>query len=407
MEMFLLKGVVVPRFIYLFVILSMFLGGSAIIPSLSNAKSAIFFHPDGMGVNTWQVLRYIKALPKGGLNWDKLDNMGIYVGNLSDYAVATSNGGATAHAYGVMAKADSYGLIDGEEITSKSGFRGTIVEEAKFNGFKTALINSGSVIEPGTGVFVARSKSRYDYDPITEQILNSGVDVILSGGEKHMLPKGVRGRHGVGTRRDSKNLIELAIKGGYKVVYTKEELKEAIKERPEKLLGVFASGHTFNDMPEERLKKMGLPRYLEHAPTVGQMVEAALELFKGQEFFMVVEEEATDNFLNEGNPHAVIDAAKRADEALGVMLDYKNKYNDTMILTASDSDAGGLQLLAKSKSGEYSYKSADDKQIYFDLKNVGLNDYSGGILVRSTDKIPNVVYNTEIYSILRVHLFGS
>ena len=394
------------RFLNLLIIFLVFFVSVA-TPVLSNAKSAIFFHPDGMGVNTWQVLRYIKALPKEGLNWDKLDNIGVYVGNLSDSAVATSNGGATVHAYGVIAKADSYGLLDGEVITSQSGFRGTIVEEVKFNGFKTALINSGSVIEPGTGVFVARSKSRYDYDSITEQVLSSGVDVILSGGEKHMLPKGVRGRHGYGTRRDGENLIDQAVKNGYKVVYTKEELREAVKEKPDKLLGVFASGHTFNDMPEEKLIKMGLPHYFEHAPTVGQMTDAALELFKGQKFFMVVEEEATDNFLNEGNPHAVIGAAKRADEALGVMLEYRKKYSDTMIITASDSDAGGLQLLAKNKTGHYSYEAEGGKRIYFDLKNVGLNDYSGGILVRSTSKIPSVVYNTQIYSIIRQYLLGN
>lgn len=381
---------------------------SVMTPNISNAKSAIFFHPDGMGVNTWQTLRYVKGLPKEGLNWDKLENMGVYIGNMSDSAVATSNGGATAHAYGVLAQAGSYGMINGEEITSQSGFRGTIIEEAKFHGHKTALINSGSIIEPGTGVFASRAKTRYEYDTIAEQIIKSGVEVILSGGEKHMLPSGVKGVHGLGSRKDGKDLIEYAKNAGYKVVYNKEELEKAIKEKPEKLLGIFAAGHTlFNDMPEEMLKADNLPRYFDYAPTIGQMVKATLELFEGQEFLIIAEEEATDNFANKGNIHAVIDAAARADDAIGVMSEYRKKHSDTMILTASDSDAGGLQVLSKKDSGAYHYKNHEGKELYFDLKNVGDADYSGGILVRSTDKLPTIVHNTQIHGILREYLFGS
>jgi len=55
-------------------------------------------------------------------------------------------------------------------------------------------------------------ESRKDYAEIAKQVLDSNVDVILGGGEKWFLPKGVQGRHGKGTREDGLNLIEQAKK---------------------------------------------------------------------------------------------------------------------------------------------------------------------------------------------------
>ena len=75
--------------------------------------------------------------------------------------------------------------------------------------------------------------------------------MIMSGGEKYLLPSDVEGRHGTGSRKDGKNMIEVAKELGYTVVYTREEMVKA--RDADKLLGVFAWGHTFNDRPEETL----------------------------------------------------------------------------------------------------------------------------------------------------------
>lgn len=380
----------------------------ALIAAQAHAKSAVFFHPDGMGLNSWQAMRYATVGAQGALNYDKLEHIGLYIGSMSDRAAATSNGGATTHAYGIKAQAGSYGMIDGKPITAASGFDGSLIHEAVAKGLKTALINSGNIIEPGTGVYASRVNKREDYDSIAQQVLSSGVDVILSGGEQHMLPKGTKGVHGEGLRADNLNLIKEAQKNGYVVVYNATELKQAVAKNPKKLLGVFAANHTFYDFPPLILKAKGLPEYLASAPTIAQMIEATLKLFEGEEFLIVAEEEATDNFSNVGNPKAALNAAKRADDAYGVLNAAHQANPDILVITTSDSDAGGIQLEAVDdlKDADYRYPSANGKQLGMKLVTVGTGDYAGGILARSTHPLPSVVDNTQIYRLVHRHLFG-
>ncbi|MFW0776506.1 MAG: alkaline phosphatase [Rickettsiales bacterium] len=372
----------------------------------ANAKSMIFFHPDGLGMNSWQALRYVTKGPAGKLHWDRLPHTGVYVGNMKDAAVATSHGGATSHAYGVKVKADSYGMDGTTPIRAASGFEGSLMQELMQKGYKTALVNSGDIVEPGTGVFVASSPNRRNYDDIAVYIIHSGVDIILSGGERNLLPSGVKGRHGNGARRDDRNLIEEAKRLGYEVVYTAEELANILPQKPQKLLGVFAHGHSFNDKPEHKLEAKSLPRYVEGAPTIAQMMDATLQLLHGHEFFIVAEEEGTDNFSNVGNPQGTLTALARADEALGVIMNYydRNSANVDVIL-ASDSDAGGIQIQPGKISGKPTYHyTSEGETIHFSVSTVGKTDYAGGILARSTMPLPAVVDNTDIYKVMHDRL---
>ncbi len=84
-------------------------------------------------------------------------------------------------------------------------------------------------MEPGTGVFVASDVSRANEDAISKKIIESGADLIFSGGEENLLPEGVNGKFGPGKRKDGINVIELAEQLGYKVIYTREELASISK----------------------------------------------------------------------------------------------------------------------------------------------------------------------------------
>ena len=141
-------------------------------------------------------------------------------------------------------------------------------------GKATAIINSGIIPEPGTGAFVAKTKTRREFTEITKQIVNSGVDVILGGGEVFYLPKGTAGRYASSEesqREDGLNLIEEAKKKGYTVVYTRDELLD-LPADTKKVLGIFAATDTYNDESEEDLKEKNLPLYVSDTPTVSQML---------------------------------------------------------------------------------------------------------------------------------------
>ena len=63
-------------------------------------------------------------------------------------------------------------------------------------------------------------------------------------------------------------------------------------------------------------------------------------------FLMVVEEEGSDNFANDNNAAGALEALRRADEAIGVVLEHIEDNPQTLLVTAADSDAGGLEVMA-------------------------------------------------------------
>lgn len=309
--------------------------------------SVIFIHPDGTGLTNWNITRIIHYGPDGLLNWDKMPHMALYKSHMKDCLSAASHGGATIHAYGVKVKRDSYGMNGTEEVISASGKKLSIMHEAMEGGLKIGLVNSGSIIEPGTSAFVASVPSRKMDEEISKQVIESGVDVLLSGGEEWLLPEGTSGFYcKSGKRTDGLNLIETAKNNGYHIVYTKDQLL-SVPDNVEKLLGIFAEGHIFNYMTEEAQLADSLEIYKKDSPTLTEMTEAAIKILSknNQQFFLVVEEEGTDNFSNENNARGTIEALKRADDAIGLVQKFIKKNPNTLLVTAADSEAGAMELL--------------------------------------------------------------
>jgi glycerophosphoryl diester phosphodiesterase len=421
---------------------------------MSKNNSVIFIHPDGTSPSHYAAGRLASEGPDGRLNWDEMTNAGVYLGHLDDQIVATSNAGAVAHAYGIKPYADSYGLDEsGNPYTSLSGQSGTtIMEEAIAQGKATAVINSGFIAEPGTGVFLADAESRDDVATITAEIVESGTNAILGGGEIHYLPKGTVGRFGEeGIREDGRNLIKEAEEMGYTVVYTLEEL-QSLPADTEKVLGIFAAEDTYNDLPEEALKQEGfvdaegnLISYgqpgNENPPTVAQMLEATLGLniFSQNEkgMFVVLEEEGTDNFGNNNNAAGTTEAVLRADEAIGVAQDYIDHVNpNTLLVTAADSDGGGLEVndVERETVGTTEVQPPFDTEVPYDgttgndtapfttgspdadgdtfdygVNWAGTPDFAGSIVSKTyglnAEELPSTVDNTGIYRLMYETLF--
>jgi len=310
-------------------------------------NGAIFYHPDGTSMGHWDATRILYYGPDGSLNWDRLPQMAAYRGSLTNSLSSSSNAGATIHATGTRTWKGAFGLDEqGREIVSANGTTNTIMEDAVECDLGTALVQTGSLIEPGTAVFVADAKNRYaDVEEIALEVIESGVDILLGAGEELLLPEGVEGHFGTGLRRDGRNLIEEARARGYAVVYTREAM-QALPPETDKVLGVFNVEDTFNDRPEEALRRAGLPNYLESAPTVAEMTEFALARIGDNPngFLAVVEEEGTDNFCNKMNASGCLAAMKRADDGFVPLLDFIDANPDTFLVTTSDSNAGGMQV---------------------------------------------------------------
>lgn len=402
--------------------------------------NVIFIHPDGTSLAAWNAARMLYVGPHNKLNWDNLPNIGVYLGHLTNSLTATSNGGGTIHAYGVKVGVAAYGMDDNHQIpTARSGKRMSIIHEAMESGIKTGLVNSGSIIEPGTGAFVASVNARKEDQEIARQTILSGVDVIMYGGEEWLLPKGVKGFYcSEGKRTDGLNLIDEAKKLGYKIIYTREQLKN-ISPDANKLLGIFAEGHTFNDKTEEEQAKLNLENFKPEAPTLAEMTEAAIKILSGnnQQFILVIEEEGTDNFGNKNNAKGMLEALKRADDALGVAMNFINSNPNTLLITCSDSEAGGMEAISYTEdyfpfdkplpklapngapydgingSESFPFRSAPDKSgrtFPFVIGWSTTDDVCGSVLVRAaglnSEFVRGSIDNTDIYKFMYLTLFG-
>ena len=402
--------------------------------SVDELGSVIFFHPDGMGVNTWGAVRMMTVGPDGRLNWDKIPHMAVYTGHMKDRLTSTSHGGATTHAYGVKVLADSYGMDGKEPLTSASGFDGSILQEAQAAGLAVGMVNSGTITEPGSGVFAASHPERYAHESIALQIFESGAEVILGGGEKYFVPEGVDGIYGPGARTDGRDLIAEARERGYTVVRTREELL-SLPDGVTKVLGLFASYHTFNDQPEERLLEKGLVAWPEEVPTIAEMTRVALDVLsrRGRRFFLASEEEGTDNMANANNAMGEIRAGQRADEAIGVIQAFIAENPNTLMVLTSDSDAAGMQVLgqpfpadtapARATNGApmdgvegtngrlfLAEPDANGVRHSFAIMWAQYHDVSGGILMRAqglgADQVHGTMDNTEAYRVMYSVLLG-
>lgn len=406
--------------------------------------NVIFIHPDGVGVTVWNAARILSKGPDGDLNWDRLPVLGVYRSHTATSLSTTSHAGATMHAFGVKVPRDSFGMWgrsaddEARPLTALSGQPMSIMKEAQKRGFACALINSGSIVEPGTAVFVVSHPSRRDFASVTEKVVQSGVEVIFSGGEEWMLPEGVQGVHGTGKRKDGKNLIKWAREHGYHVIYRAADLKQ-IPEDVTRVLGVFSVDHTFNAETEEVCRDKRLPLFKPATPTVADMTRAALTVLERtmRPCFVVVEEEGTDNFANRNHAMGVITALLHADEAIGVAMEHLKTHPNSLLLVASDSEAGGMELVGEEpadlpldealpetdrngapidgREGTRSqpFLSAPDRhgrRFPFRIMWSTDQDTYGSVLVRAAghgaEYLHGTVDNTDIYRAMYFALFG-
>lgn len=168
-----------------------------------------------------------------------------------------------------------------------------------------------------------------------------------------------------------------------------ERLRQALNAYPNyapRVLGIFAYHDMFNDRNEQDLIQRGFvrpdmqpnevgknnesrivlwgdydpsqPGY--NPPKFAEMVEVAITILdraarlqpraNNRRFFLVAEQEANDNFGNNNNAVGMLHAMKDTDDAIGVALRYLERNPRTLILTAADSDAGGMQVVSPNKA---------------------------------------------------------
>jgi alkaline phosphatase len=169
--------------------------------------------------------------------------------------------------------------------------------------------------------------------------------VILGGGEDWWLPEGNPGAfpdnppedEDEASKGEQGDLVSAAQAAGYTYVSTAEQLDAATGP---KLLGLFANEEQFQQESE------GEGDLYSPVVDLATMTQKALDTLDTAPngFFLLVEEEAVDEFAHANNGEKTLLAMQRLDAAVAVARAYVAEHPDTLLVVTGDHETGGLAL---------------------------------------------------------------
>ena len=323
-------------------------GNSTKTATPTQAKNTILFIGDGMGAEHRKAARWVKAGSKGKLHMDDMPASGFLNTGSAKNPITDSAASATAMSCGVKTNNGVIGL------DSNLSFVPTILEQAKSRNKRVGLVTTTHITHATPAAFAAHVASRKYMTEIAEQMLISGVNVLMGGGEDVFIPETENGCFpGAGKRADQRNLISEAIANGYVHVCDSTELNTVDIDTTSHLIGLFAD------------EGMNRP----FSPSLAEMTQKAIELLsKGsQGFFLMVEAGQIDWASHDNDAYNTIHDTIGLDEAIGVAQQFASIDNNTLIIVTADHETGGLRV-SYNKSNlpteDGPFASADGKLFY-------------------------------------------
>lgn len=305
----------------------------------AKTKNVILFIGDGMGTAQRDAIRLATVGEKGKLAMDAMPYLGL-IHTSSTIPVTDSAASATAYASGVK----TYNGAIGMDANKKSVK--TIMEYAKDAGKSTGVVTTSQVTDATGAAFGAHVEDRSKQSDIALQLLTkSKIDVLLGGGEDFWYPAGEPGKFKDEPTEDptekSKgtqgNLITKAKQLGYSYVTNKTDMQKA---KGGKLLGLFANEEMFQQKPE------GEGDIYNPVVSLPEMTKKAIDTLAANKngFFLMVEEEGTDEFAHQNNAKMTIKAGQELDKSVQVAKDFAKKNPDTLVLVLADHETGGFSI---------------------------------------------------------------
>ncbi|WP_433825869.1 alkaline phosphatase [Actinoplanes sp. CA-015351] len=306
------------------------------------ARNVIFINGDGMAAAHREAARLYYAGLNGRLVMDQLPYSGQLTTSPDDpeTAITDSAAGASAWATGVATYNGAISVdTDGNPLP-------TLGAQAKAAGKATGLVTTAQVTDASPAAFFSNAVDRAAQDDIARQYLErSKPDVILGGGEDWWLPAGTPGAYpdqpaedpAEGSRGTKGNLINQAKAAGYQYVSTPRQLAAA---RPGKLLGLFANEEMFQQRAE------GAGDIYSPVVSLSAMTKKALQNLSADRdgFFLLIEEEAVDEFAHNNNARRTLQAMGELDKAVAVARAYAANHRDTLVVVTGDHETGGLAI---------------------------------------------------------------
>ncbi|MGM0559315.1 MAG: alkaline phosphatase, partial [Myxococcota bacterium] len=230
----------------------------------------------------------------------------------------------------------------------------TVLELAKSEGKATGLVSDTRITHATPAAFAAHVPHRSMENDIAVQMLEGGVDVMLSGGIRHWIPKSankpgpirddIKNRIGdplspSSRREDDRDLLGEAREAGYGVVFDGEALAAADGDR---LLGLFASSGMMDGIEYTR-QKDAADRV---EPTLREMTAKALDVLARDDdgFFLMVEGGQIDWAGHANDAGWLLHEMLKFDATVEYVLEWAAERDDTLVVVTADHETGGFSF---------------------------------------------------------------
>lgn len=327
-------------------------------------RNVIFMMSDGTANEAWALTRWVKG--------SRLASDDILTGAVRTYGadslITDSAPGGTAFATGHkgtdkgIAVAPWRVTIAGvnANLTQAYAPLPTVLEGARLTGRATGLVATANIQHASPAAFSAHTHDRSRYNDIGEQQVYQHIDVVLAGGEQHLLPMA----DGRGVRQDNEDLVGVLRAKGYDYVRTRAQMQASSSA---KLFGMFARDDMVYDLDRAQ--------FAPDQPSLAEMTRKAIEVLsrseKGQRqgFFLFVEGSKVDWAAHANDPSGVISDLAAYDEAVKVALDFALADGHTLIISTSDHGNGGLSIGRREAT---KYATTDDDSLVTPLRRATL-----------------------------------
>ena len=322
----------------------------------AKAKNIILLIGDGMGPQQLGLLlTYARQAPHSVLrNTDTAFErilkqggvMGMSMTHAAHVLVTDSAASGTQMATGQPAGLEMIGSDpDGYPIR-------TILETAKQQGRATGLVSDTRLTHATPAAFAAHQPHRSMENEIALEMLNTGPEVMLSGGLRYWIPReanvpgsGVRKElewmsNGAidieSRRRDNRHLVREAREKGYTVAFTRGQLKRA----EGKILGLFADSALPDAITVNRTKDD--PNRT--VPTLREMAMKAIDVLSRDKrgFFLMIEAGQIDWAAHHNDTGTLLHEMLNINAVLNCVLDWTQDRTDTLVIVTADHETGGF-----------------------------------------------------------------
>ncbi|TKF22588.1 alkaline phosphatase [Vibrio genomosp. F6] len=318
-------------------------------------KNVILMIGDGMGPQQVGLLEtYANRAPHSVYKGEttaiyKLAQQGVIGSSLThpeDAIVVDSACSATMLATGIYTGSEVIG------INSNGDHVETVLEQAKRMGKATGLVSDTRLTHATPASFAAHQPHRSLENDIASDMLHTGVDVMLSGGLRHWIPKSTNDKKQTykdlqaltggdvylkSKRKDERNLLAEAQTDGYSLAFNKTMLDSA---QGDKLLGLFAYSGMNDGIAYTNSKRD--PNRTQ--PSLKEMTEKALNVLSKDEdgFFLMVEGGQIDWAGHSNDAGTMLHEMIKFDEAVNSVYQWAQGREDTIIIVTADHETGSF-----------------------------------------------------------------